>query len=257
MSELSNKIRFARRNSNLSQKELSKEVGVFVTTISAYETGRAVPPWKTLQKIANITGFALDYFTEETVMNNKEVIQLSKKIAHLKKIRRQGWVSKGIPQTESVADHVFLVSILTMLLSKGRRYNREKVIKIALVHDVGEVLTGDIIYERGIKEAIPLKLKSRKEKKAMREIFKKFDDKEEYFALWDEWIKQKTSEAKFVRLIEKLEMIIQAFKYERESKTSKVFDEFWENAEKYLKGSELESLYNALVSEREKLHKKK
>lgn len=65
MDDLAKKIRYARRNADLSQKMLGKKLGVSEMAISAYETGRAVPPWPALKKISQLTGFPLDYFTEE------------------------------------------------------------------------------------------------------------------------------------------------------------------------------------------------
>lgn len=52
-------IKKARVTSGLSQKELGKKLGVSDKTVSAYETGRAIPPSPTLFKIADITGISL------------------------------------------------------------------------------------------------------------------------------------------------------------------------------------------------------
>jgi len=48
-------IKKARVASELSQKDLAKRLGVSDRTVSAYETGRAIPPTPTLAKIAEIT----------------------------------------------------------------------------------------------------------------------------------------------------------------------------------------------------------
>jgi len=40
---------------DMSQKELAKKLGVSDKTVSAYETGRAIPPTITLAKISKIT----------------------------------------------------------------------------------------------------------------------------------------------------------------------------------------------------------
>lgn len=65
MEGLAHKIRYARRHKNLSQRELGKLLGISEMAISAYETNRAIPPWPALKKIGEITGFAINYFTEE------------------------------------------------------------------------------------------------------------------------------------------------------------------------------------------------
>ena len=66
MNGFAHKLRYARRNNNLSQKTLGQKLGLSEMAISAYETGRAVPPWPTLKKISDSTGFPLAYFTEES-----------------------------------------------------------------------------------------------------------------------------------------------------------------------------------------------
>ena len=59
------KIKRARIEARLSQKELAKKIGVSSKTISAYETGRAIPPVFTLVKIAKAVDFPFDIFGNE------------------------------------------------------------------------------------------------------------------------------------------------------------------------------------------------
>lgn len=53
---LAKNIKIARATSGLSQKQLADKIGISEKTISAYETGRAIPPSPTLAKIADVTG---------------------------------------------------------------------------------------------------------------------------------------------------------------------------------------------------------
>ena len=48
-------IKKARLLAEMSQKQLAKKIGISDKTISAYETGRAIPPAPTLTKIVGTT----------------------------------------------------------------------------------------------------------------------------------------------------------------------------------------------------------
>lgn len=69
------------------------------------------------------------------------------RIGRLKSTPRTGWLHRGIPpdQTESVADHSFRVAVLTWLASSEvEGLDRNRAIKLALLHDLAESITGDI-----------------------------------------------------------------------------------------------------------------
>ncbi|MBP7859891.1 helix-turn-helix transcriptional regulator [Patescibacteria group bacterium] len=57
------KVKRARKDSRMSQKELGDALGVSDKAISSYEQGRAFPPLKTIQKLAKITRKPISYFT--------------------------------------------------------------------------------------------------------------------------------------------------------------------------------------------------
>lgn len=64
---LAQRIRQAREEAHLSQEELGSAVGVSDKSISAYEKGRAAPPFDKLKKIATATNYPLNYFGDENV----------------------------------------------------------------------------------------------------------------------------------------------------------------------------------------------
>ena len=57
------KIKKARKESKMSQKELGETLGISDKAISSYESGRATPPLSTLQRMAKITHRPMSYFT--------------------------------------------------------------------------------------------------------------------------------------------------------------------------------------------------
>lgn len=138
-------------------------------------------------------------------------------VEKLKNIKRSGWKRVKIPHPESVADHSFSVAMLAMTLASKAQINQEKAIKMALIHDLGEAITGDIvtISPDGDKTLPNLQDKLLAEDKAVKEIIALLDDKEEYLKLYNEFKKNETPLANFVNELDKLELGLQANEYEK------------------------------------------
>jgi putative hydrolase of HD superfamily len=138
----------------------------------------------------------------------------------LKRIIRTGWKLSGIELPESVADHSFGVVFLAMLLGDRLTLNTEKMMKMALIHDIAESRLGDIHYESKIY--LGENTVEKAEIKAARDILP-----DEYFELWDEYRKKETREAQIVSACDKLELYFQAVRYEKAGYTD--LEHFWEN----------------------------
>lgn len=175
----------------------------------------------------------------------KNLISIFSKAGVLKDIKRTGWVLKGIQEAESVADHTWRMSFLILLLV-GKKLNRQKLLEMCIIHDFGEIGVGDIKWETGKKVISSPRTKHKDELAALQKIFNNHKDKEKYVKLLKEFNEQKTQEARFLKQIDKLEMILQALEYEQKGYPAHLFDEFWENAEKYLEGKRLEPIFRYL-----------
>jgi putative hydrolase of HD superfamily len=186
-------------------------------------------------------------------LSGKQLTNLFHEIGLLKKVQRTGWVLKGVKDVESVAEHTWRVAMLALVFAPQLNLDQLKLVKMALIHDLGEISIGDIKWESGKKVIGSQKQKHIDEREAIRKIFADNSSFEEYVELWEEFNNQKTREAKIVKQLDKLEMVIQALEYQGEGYPSEWFDEFWENAEKYLKGQELEPYFRFLKREREKI----
>lgn len=174
---------------------------------------------------------------------NINLLKLFMSAGLLKKVKRTGWALKGVSEPESVAEHSFRVAFIAMILAERYKGDQLKMIKMALVHDLGESYIGDIKWESGAKIIASQAQKHKDESKAIEEIF---SSRQEFIDLWQEFNHQKTKEARLVKLVDKLEMALQALEYEQEGNPEEWFVEFWENSSKYLTGSELEELFSAL-----------
>ena len=127
----------------------------------------------------------------------------------LKDIPRAGWIRKDILQPESVAAHSWGVAWLCLSLCP-KTLDLNRVLAMALVHDLTEARTGDITpYDN-----IDTNTKHSLERKAAEDLFSKQPQTAD---LWTEYIDHQTPESEFVHQIDKLDMAIQALQYFRQT----------------------------------------
>uniref|UniRef100_A0A183BHY9 5'-deoxynucleotidase HDDC2 n=1 Tax=Globodera pallida TaxID=36090 RepID=A0A183BHY9_GLOPA len=141
------------------------------------------------------------------------ILNLLDAIDKLKHLKRTGWVLVGISEPETVASHMYRMATLAMTLSAHRAdLNVDKCIRMALVHDVGEAIIGDITPHCGVSS----EEKFRREKKAVETISNWLPETvgNEWKTLWTEYEAGRSSEAKAVKQLDKLDMLAQAFSYE-------------------------------------------
>lgn len=165
-------------------------------------------------------------------------------VSELKKVPRKGWISKvGIEHPESVADHSYGTAIMAMVLSDSQKLNTEKILKMALLHDLAESITGDFMPDEISKEN-----KKISEEEAMKEIFSKLPENlaVQYDKVWQEFIQADTKESILVHEIDKLEMAIQAAKYSSEGFSNEKLSLFVDSAKKEIKSKELLDILDTL-----------
>ncbi len=82
---------------------------------------------------------------------------------------------------------------------KEKKGNHEKILKMALVHDLPESRAGDVNY-------LSRQYTTRDEQKAAEEIFQETSLKDEYVKLFEEYEKRKSIEAKIVKDADNLDV---------------------------------------------------
>ena len=86
---LSKAINRARKLAKLSQKELGDRLSISDKTISAYESGRAIPPVPTLKRIAEITNQPIGmFFQNDENEVNLTNLKLNSILEELDKIKK-------------------------------------------------------------------------------------------------------------------------------------------------------------------------
>ena len=113
---------------------------------------------------------------------------------------------------ESIAEHVYGTCILALSIDSEFKTNLDinKVIKMLVLHELGEVIIGDITPFDNITPEEKMK----KEHEAMREVIGDLVNQEEFLSLLFEFDEKKTKEAIFAHHCDKLEADIQAKVYQ-------------------------------------------
>lgn len=141
-------------------------------------------------------------------------------IERLKTNKREGWRRFGINHGESISDHMYRMSIITMLCppALASRIDIGRCTRMALIHDMAESLVGDITPVDGVSKTE----KSRRETETMDYLCK--DLLGSYHggaagvdmrAVWQEYEDSETLESKFVHDVDKMELLLQMLEYER------------------------------------------
>ena len=167
--------------------------------------------------------------------NPSGLAPLFRTLANLKRIRRTGWVDRGVPtdDVESVADHSFLTAIVAWVVaSDNSDLDADRVLKMALIHDLAEATFGDAPpYEPGdvpdradldavraffsvnhVRSAENATAKRTGEEAAMAGLLAPLPDhiRDEMARLWAEYEEQETPEARFVKEVDRLEAFLEA-----------------------------------------------
>lgn len=157
---------------------------------------------------------------------------------HLKFTKRSGWLHCGVPaaDTESVADHAYRTALLAWIAAAAvPELDRDRVLKLALVHDLAEALAGDptpydpaqipsttdpvaraaFLNQRHVRSVSRSADKHAAEVAAITDLLTDLPPSlaSEVRALWDEVESRQTPEARFVKGADRLERYLQSREY--------------------------------------------
>lgn len=148
----------------------------------------------------------------------------------LKTTKRTGWVMSGVQNPESIADHMYRMSLMAMIASfSNESLDTNRCIKLALIHDLAEAKVGDITPHCGVSDEEKYKL----ELGTMEQIQSMLGPLggDEILDLWKEYEEGSTTEAKLLKDLDKIEMILQAQEYEAEGSSEKSLEQFFTSTE--------------------------
>ena len=174
-----------------------------------------------------------------------EMLKFLTIVGQLKRTDRSGWVKKNIPGPESVSDHMYRMSIMAMVLGDSLgNIKKDHCIKMCLVHDMAESIVGDITPHDGIS----VEDKHQREVQAIDHLCSMVDKNvgNEIKQLFMEYENQETDESKFVKDLDKFEMILQAHQYEQELDKPGYLQEFFDSVNGKLETSVVKELAKKL-----------
>ena len=184
-------------------------------------------------------------------------------LQRLKRLDRTGWVLRGLPPgAESVAAHSYGVAFTAMLLAdevraRGVEVDVERVLRIALLHDLAEARTGDM--PRTMALYYGAEARRAAERAAFADMMRALGERRsaDYRALHDDYEERGSLEARLVKAADIVDLLSQALVFERAG--ARELDEFWEGARERdfgLEGAAREvvgALVGALVEARAEL----
>jgi len=185
-----------------------------------------------------------------TLSNNGRVLGFLLQANRLKVTPRGGWAVRGLTDVESVADHSFGVVFVAMTLAEliQEPMDRAKLLTIALIHDLPESAITDI--PTPALRYFPAGAKRQAELNALADILDGLTYRERWQNWWQEFEDRTSVEGRLVRDADRLELLLQAYVYERSSANSSL-DEFWAGqGEKPFEFEVSRQLFQALHSRR-------
>lgn len=138
-------------------------------------------------------------------MSPNDFLEILSKAGMLKTTTRHCYTEES--RKESVADHSWRMALMAMLLSREPEFaqtDMNKVIRMCLIHDLGEAFTGDIpSFEKTTSDEI-------REDAYFLDWVDSFPDaqKDEWICLLREMANLQTKEAKTYKALDKLEAVI-------------------------------------------------
>lgn len=190
---------------------------------------------------------------------------------NLKRTKRSGWLLRGHSDCESIADHMYMISVMALILADnddrdGResidghqpampRLNRSKCIQMALVDDMAEAIIGDFTPERGISMETKRKLERDAIHSMTTHLGVSSRSAQHIIELWAEYEAGETAEAQFVKDLDRFELALQAYFYEGTS-SQLDFSDFIQNVQPKLRHPKIIALYEKLVEMRLNDHMK-
>jgi putative hydrolase of HD superfamily len=140
------------------------------------------------------------------------ILEFLRSAERLKATDRSGYTSAGRP--ESAAEHTWRVCLMALVLAPAfPEVDFARLIRICLVHDLGEAVSGDVPAPEQARRLAedPAAGKAASERRDLVSLVAPLPAprRDEILALWDEYEAAVTPEARLAKALDKLETVLQ------------------------------------------------
>lgn len=134
------------------------------------------------------------------------ILQFFREAERLKNVYRTAWTSGG--QRESTAAHTWRLCLIALVLERSfPGVDIGRLLKICIVHDLGEAIGGDIpaIHQQATAP------KADQERRDLLALLEPLPDpiRQDILALWDEYEAAASPEAQIAKALDKIETLLQ------------------------------------------------
>lgn len=146
--------------------------------------------------------------------NLKKILKVFLTLQWAKELPRQGFIAMGFKRSEadSVAAHSWTTAVLAYLLAvemkkNGEKVDPEKVLKMALFHDMAETIVGDVgTFVKGMAKGAFAPI----EEEGLKWLVSDLPSNREITNLVEEYMQRKTIEARICKVADNLDALAQA-----------------------------------------------
>jgi putative hydrolases of HD superfamily len=158
------------------------------------------------------------------VKPNDSLLDVLLELQTLDRIPRSGWMLRGVPEPESVSEHNWHVAFLVWALApQVPGLDAARALDLAMIHDLAEVRLGDL--PRTAARYLPAGAKHQAEGEALAEMLAPLGERGP--ALYAEYRRGQTPEARFVTACDKLQLMLKVSLYQHWGAGG--LAEFWGN----------------------------
>jgi putative hydrolase of HD superfamily len=153
------------------------------------------------------------------------LLRLVSRLERLEALPRTGWIVCGVQHPESIAAHLYMVSVISLWLADriDEPVDTARMLRIALAHDAGEAMVTDL--PAPVKNALGREATARAERDAVDALFADSDD--DWTDAFHDYERRSSLEARLVKAADRIQMLAKALQYhhQRRGDVRRFFDD--------------------------------